>query len=234
MRVRARQERRRDERGGISLMAIPAVAIIVTMALVFITMVGGFTSDRREVRAAADAAALAAAHEWDAWLEFRFDEHQSAGDFADFWALVGCPVLPGSGMGAPAHCGPSPWDVRSRMEARANELAQRNGAQLETFEVDVSQQRVSVTVRHEDVVAETSTRLAASATAEVELDGALCISGGRLGYQIGAVCLSDLIDIPDPPEPPGDDDDEDDEDDDEEDFEPPTLSVFRSTVRLVE
>lgn len=203
------------ERGSMHVMTIPAAVGLLTVAVLVITMVGSATNDRRQAGTAADAAALAAAQEWDDHLGFLHGLHLMAGDRGNFWGLLEeIPLTAG---------------VEREMYAAAQEYAVRNGAELVGMDVDPEQLRVSVRIRHEDEVPVTETRAAAGATAQIRLDGGLCLDGGGLGWVIDDECATraEPQDVQD--DGPGGGDDQQDE----EPWNLPDVGAYMSRIALV-
>lgn len=170
-----------DERGSLHVMTIPAAVAFVTGAVLVVTMIGSATDDRRRSGTAADAAALAAAQEWDEHLGILGGLHLGAGDAAGFWGLLDAPPLTG--------------EARVRMEEAAQEYAERNGAELTALRLDGSRLQVTVEVRHTDEVPVAEVRSGASATARVRLTGGLCLGAGGLGWRVDGECVTE---VPDP------------------------------------
>ncbi|GAB4084450.1 hypothetical protein GCM10028784_10800 [Myceligenerans cantabricum] len=179
------RDRRHDdgERGSLHVMTIPTAVALVTGAVLVIAMVGTATNDRRESSSAADAAALAAAQEWDEHLGILSGLHLGALDFLAFWGIVDAPVLTG--------------DVRAEMYEAAQEYAERNGAELTDLRIDTERLQVTAEVRHEEEVPVAETRTAAAATARVELSGGLCLGDGGLGWRVDGECVTDAQDAGD-------------------------------------
>ncbi|GAB2451736.1 hypothetical protein [Xylanimonas ulmi] len=192
-----------------SVAAVPAVAGLVGLALALILMLGSATADKRESVTAADAAALAAAQEWDRRLRLVFDRHVALPDPAAWWALAGGPALTGA--------------THEAMRRSAADYARRNGAQLVGFDVDAASRTVSVRVRHEATVPRTEARMRATASARVTLRGGLCVAGGRLGYLIDGSCVTRPAPAPEPGSPPLEDQDG-----------PAAVRAYRSDVTLVD
>lgn len=230
------------ERGSMHVMTIPVAVGMLTAAVLVIAMFGSATNDRREAGTAADAAALAAAQEWDDRLGLLPALHLLTGERSAFWDLLGEALLdPGT---------------RDEMYAAAQEYAESNGAELVDLDIDVSSLRVTAEVRHQQLVPGTEIGSVASATAGIRLSGGLCLDGG-LGWMIDGECVTEA-----PPEEdsgsgtgddPGDggggsddggsgddggDDDGGDEDsgDDagEDDWTPPEVTAYESDVVLVD
>lgn len=176
-----------DERGSIHVAVIPMVVGLLAAAVMVIVLLGGVTGERRESTTAADAAALGAAEVWDAELEDTFTWRVGSSEHVSFWALAGTPVADTIDAGA--------------MRAKASEFAERNGAELTGFSVDAARLEVSVSVRNRSTVPETSTRVPAQATAEIELTGGLCLSGGQMGYRLPWGCQTWPEAAPTPPPP---------------------------------
>ncbi|WP_418278016.1 hypothetical protein ACNHYB_08110 [Isoptericola jiangsuensis] len=158
---------------------------LLAAATLVIVVLGAVTGDRRESTTAADAAALAAAEVWDDELEETFTWHVGQSEHVAFWALAGTPVSATIDAGA--------------MEAKASEFAQRNGSDLASFSVDPGNLEVTVHVRNRSTVPESSTRVPAEATAQIELTGGLCFSGGQIGYRFGWGCRTQPEAAPTPP-----------------------------------
>ncbi|MBL0885466.1 pilus assembly protein TadG-related protein [Myceligenerans indicum] len=231
VRTVAARERHDRERGSLHVLTIPAALAFVTGAVLVITMIGSATDDRRETGTAADAAALAAAQEWDDHLGVLSGLHLGAPDAAEFWGILDAPPLTAG--------------VREEMYQAAQEYAERNGAELTALRVDAARLRVTAEVRHEDEVPVAEVRSEASATARIRLSGGLCVSDDGLGWRIDGDCvtgpeglpgladlLDELADDPPPGDGDGEDEDEDDGDTEEDDWTPPEVSAFRSAVVL--
>ncbi|MFI8525564.1 pilus assembly protein TadG-related protein [Promicromonospora sukumoe] len=226
------------ERGSMHVMTIPVAVGMLTAAVLVIAMFGSATNDRREAGTAADAAALAAAQEWDDRLGLLPALHLLTGERSAFWDLLGEALLdPGT---------------EDEMYAAAQQYAESNGAELVGLDIDVSTLRVTAEVRHQQLVPGTEIGSAASATAGIRLSGGLCLDGG-LGWMIDGECVTE------PPEEedsgsgsgddPGDgggsgtgdgsgdeDSGEEDSGDDagEDDWTPPEVTAYASDVVLVD
>lgn len=212
------------ERGSLHVLTIPTAVALVSVAVLVITMVGAATNDRRQSGTAADAAALAAAQEWDDHLHVLAALHGSAGDAAGFWGLLDSALATG--------------ELEDEMRAAAREYAEANGTELTGLDVDLDTLEVTATVRHDELVPNTDVRAEASATARIRLEGGLCVDSGSLGWLLEDGCVVE------PPEDENDDAEEEDDpgsnpsEDPEEEPEPewtaPTLTAYRSTVVLSE
>lgn len=208
------------ERGSMHVMTIPVAVGMLTAAVLVIAMFGSATNDRREAGTAADAAALAAAQEWDDRLGLLPALHLLGGERSAFWELLEEALL-----------GPGTED---EMYEAAREYAERNGAELVDLDVDDERLRVTAVVRHHEVVPGTGIASEARATAGIRLSGGLCLDGG-LGWMIDGECVTEPP--PEGDEDPGDEDsgDEDSGDDaGEEDWTPPEVSAYSSDVVLVD
>ena len=102
------------ERGSLHVLTIPTAIAFLTIAVLVIAMYGSATDDRRSTGTAADAAALAAAQEWDDHLGLLSGLHLGALDLVSFWGVLDVPPVTG--------------DVRAEMREAAEEYAERNGA----------------------------------------------------------------------------------------------------------
>ena len=187
-----------NDRGAVSMFLVPAVAGLVVVAVVAITVIGSATNDRRESVTAADAAALAAAQSWRDGLEDAFDEHVGGAEADDFWGLVDLSLATGS----------------SGARAAAIDYAARNGSEAYDYVLDMDRAEVTVWVRNLDSVPQSTKRVTSVATARLDFKSGLCRSGDRLGYLINGTCRT-TAPVPEPtPEPtptptPSDDDTED-------------------------
>lgn len=182
MPLRFRQAAAGSDRGGVNVMLLPAVVAVVVGALLLIRMVGSAANDEREARTAADAAALAAVDRWRLDLRSAFEAATGSSDAADFWAFAG------TDLGSLASGG---------MTSAADRYAQANDAELVAIDVDPANARVTVRVRHDDTVPETTTRKESVASAELVLRSGVCRSGSRLGFRVGGTCRTSA-----PPPPP--------------------------------
>ncbi|WP_158280961.1 pilus assembly protein TadG-related protein [Promicromonospora sp. AC04] len=203
-------------------MTIPIVVGLLSAAVLVITMVGSATNDRREAGTAADAAALAAAQEWDEHLGVLHGLHLVPGGSSDFWGIVEEVLLTAY--------------VRDEMYEAAEAYAERNGAELVDLDLDTDSLRVTVEVRHEDEIPVAEIHSGAEATAQIRLDGGLCQDGGGLGWLIDGECVT----RPEPPNDPGEDQvdeeapaDDEDEQDEEEPWTPPEVGSYSSRIVLV-
>ncbi|MBO0608762.1 hypothetical protein [Myceligenerans salitolerans] len=165
------------ERGSLHVMTIPTAVAFVTGAVLVIAMVGSATDDRRATGTAADAAALAAAQEWDDHLGILSGLHLGALDFLSFWGILDAPLLT--------------EDVRGEMYQAAEEYAERNGAELTDLHIDAANLRVTAQVRHEDEIPVAEVRSEASATAQIRLTGGLCLGETGLGWRIDGDCATE-------------------------------------------
>ncbi|GAA1849926.1 pilus assembly protein TadG-related protein [Myceligenerans crystallogenes] len=215
------------ERGSLHVLTIPVTVAFVSVAVLVIAMVGTATNDRRQSGAAADAAALAAAQEWDDQLHVLTSLHLGAGDAAGFWGLLDAPL--------------APFDAEDEMRAAAQEYAEANGAELTGLDIDPETLEVTATVRHDEVVPDTGVHAEASATARIRLAGGLCVESGSLGWLLEDGCVIE------PPEEDeeneeddaaGEDPDPETPEDTEEEPEPewtaPAVVAYRSDVVLSE
>ncbi|MFE7504500.1 pilus assembly protein TadG-related protein [Promicromonospora sp. NPDC057488] len=221
------------ERGSMHVMTIPVAVGMLTAAVLVIVMFGSATNDRREAGTAADAAALAAAQEWDDRLGLLPALHLLGGERSAFWELLEEALL-----------GPG---TEEEMYAAAQEYAERNGAELVDLDVDVERLRVTAKVRHQELVPGTEIGSAAHATAGIRLSGGVCLDGG-LGWMIDGECVTEpppdedagTGDDADPGDGggsgTGDDDSGDDDsgDEEDEDWTPPEVTAYASDVVLVD
>jgi hypothetical protein len=174
------------DRGSVSLFLVPATVALLFVTFLAIAVIGSATNDRRESTTAADAAALAAAQEWQDSLKDYFDLHAGASEHGAFWGLAGTRLQ----------------DVTSSsaMQASAASFAARNDAELVDFAVDFATAQVFVRVRNNDTVPQSSKRVESTATAGLEFRSGLCRSGVRLGYLIAGACrtVPDVLPTPTP------------------------------------
>ncbi|MBE1878581.1 hypothetical protein [Myceligenerans pegani] len=187
------------ERGSLHVMTIPTAVAFVTGAVLVIAMVGSATDDRRATGSAADAAALAAAQEWDDHLGILSGLHLGALDFLSFWGVLDAPPLTG--------------DVRAEMYEAAELYAERNGAELTDLRIDPSRLQVTAEVRHLDEIPVAEIRSEASATAQIRLTGGLCLGEDGLGWRVDGECVTEpregdddaevLPEVGDPPDDRG-------------------------------
>jgi hypothetical protein len=226
------------------VMTIPVAVGMLTAAVLVVTMLGSATNDRRQAGTAADAAALAAAQEWNEHLGLLHGLHLGASEPGAFW-----------GIAEEALLGP---DLEEEMNEAARAYAERNGAELvDEPEIDPARLQVTARVRHDESVPGTEIRSEATATAGVTLRGGLCLGGEGLGWLIDGLCLTE----PEPEEEdpaeggapgdpddggagedpggdPGDGGDEggggDEEGDDEPAWTPPDVDGYSSAVVLVD
>ena len=171
------------ERGSMHVMTIPVAVGLLSAAVLVIVMVGSATNDRREVGTAADAAALAAAQEWDQHLGLLHGLRLGVSEPAAFWDLA-----------EEALVGP---ELKEEMTEAAQVFAERNGAELTSIEVDPDRLQVTVEVEHDELVPGTDVRSKASATAGITLRGGLCVAADGLGWLIDGLCATE----PDPVDP---------------------------------
>ncbi|MGI5189390.1 pilus assembly protein TadG-related protein [Promicromonospora sp. CA-289599] len=164
-------------------MTIPITVGMLSAAVLVITMVGSATSDRREVGTAADAAALAAAQEWDEHLGVLNALHLGVPGLAAFWGILDEPALTD--------------DARAEIYAAAEEYAERNGGELTELRIDPSLLQVTAEVRNKDEVPVAGVRSEASATAQVRLTGGLCLGDDGLGWRVDGECVTDEPDVED-------------------------------------
>lgn len=219
------------ERGSMHVMTIPIAVGMVAVAVLIISMLGAATDDRREAGTAADAAALAAAQEWNEHLGLLHGLHLGVSEPAAFWGLAEEALLGDR--------------LEEEMREAAEAYAERNGAELVGFDVDPERLRVTVEVAHEDAVPGTAVRPEAFATAAITLDGGLCVADDGLGWVIDGECRTE----PEPDEDggeggvgdggsgeggAGDDDPGDDDVEEEPAWTPPEVEGFTSSVVLVE
>lgn len=184
--MRRRTGLRRDDRGAANMLAIPATAALVAVAVLIVTMLGSATADSRDARTAADAAALAAAEAWRAPLGAEFSRASSSRDPLVFWSF------PGTDVGSFSS---------GAVSAAAARYARANDAELVSVDVDAGNASVTVRVRHRDVVPETGKRLEQTATAQLVLRSGACRSGRTLGYLIRGRCLTGMPPAPPTPSP---------------------------------
>ncbi|MEU4364950.1 pilus assembly protein TadG-related protein [Promicromonospora sp. NPDC023987] len=165
------------ERGSMHVMTIPIAVGLLSAAVLVVTMVGSATNDRREAGTAADAAALAAAQEWDQHLGLLHGLHLGVSEPGAFWGIAEVALL-----------GP---DLRDEMTDAARTFAERNGAELVDLDVDPELLQVTVEVKHDEMIPGTEVRSTASATAGITLRGGLCVGGGGLGWLIDGLCATE-------------------------------------------
>ncbi|GIG39078.1 hypothetical protein [Cellulomonas phragmiteti] len=161
------------DRGATNLLIVPAVAGLLAVALLVIGIAGSATSDSRESRTAADAAALAAADVWRDGVRGAFDAARWAGDPDDFWRFAG------TDLGSL---------TSGAMIDSARAYAAANGAELVDVDVDAYRAQVTVRVRNHETVPQTSRRIESVATAELRLESGVCRSGRFLGFRVGSTC----------------------------------------------
>lgn len=238
------------ERGSMHVLTIPVAVAMLTAAVLVITMLGSATNDRRQAGTAADAAALAAAQEWNEHLGLLHGLHLGIPGPEGFWGIAEQALLG--------------EDLEEEMNEAARAYAERNGAELvEDVAVDPERLEVTARVRHDESVPGTEIRSEATATAGITLRGGLCVGDDGLGWLIDGLCLTEPEPEEDPQEGgvPGDPDDggagdggagedpgtdpdaggdggdgEDDGsgEDEEEDWTPPEVDGYSSVVVLVE
>ncbi|WP_274993966.1 pilus assembly protein TadG-related protein [Promicromonospora iranensis] len=196
------------ERGSMHVMTIPIAVGMLTAAVLVVTMLGSATNDRRQAGTAADAAALAAAQEWNEHLGLLHGLHLGISEPDAFWGIAEQALL-----------GP---DLEDEMNEAARAYAERNGAEL-VGEVSIDPELLQVTahVRHDESVPGTEFRSEATATAGITLRGGLCLGDDGLGWLIDGLCRTE-------PEP------EDPRDDDEPAWTPPDVDGYSGAVVLVD
>jgi hypothetical protein len=219
------------------VMTIPIAVGMLTAAVLVVTMLGSATNDRRQAGTAADAAALAAAQEWNEHLGLLHGLHLGISEPEGFWGITEQALL-----------GP---DLREEMNEAARAYAERNGAELVgDIAVDPERLRVIARVRHDDSVPGTEIRSEATATAGITLRGGLCLGSEGLGWLIDGLCRTEPEEDPrdggvpggdegaDPGSDPGDGEDGDGEQEDGEDEEPawtpPDVDGYSGAVVLVD
>ncbi|WP_180342440.1 pilus assembly protein TadG-related protein [Actinomyces wuliandei] len=164
-----------SERGSILPYVSVACAVLATVALALMTGLGDVTLHRRDATTAADAAALAAAQAWADSIESMYDDAYGADDDDGLWGAAG------SGIGSFAGAG---------VRGAASRYASRNGATLTSLSIDSTRRQVTVSVETDTPVEATGETMTASATAEVVLEEGACLSGGKVGFDIGGTCVT--------------------------------------------
>ncbi|WP_162933968.1 MULTISPECIES: pilus assembly protein TadG-related protein [Actinomyces] len=172
---RARRGRPGSERGSILPYVSVACAVLATVALALMAGLGDVTLHRRDATTAADAAALAAAQAWADSIESMYDDAYGADDDDGLWGAAG------SGIGSFAGAG---------VRGAASRYASRNGATLTSLSIDSARRQVTVSVETDTPVEATGETMTASATAEVVLEEGACLSGGKVGFDIGGTCVT--------------------------------------------
>lgn len=180
------RDRLRSDRGAANMFLVPAIAGVLAATILVITVLGSATADSRSARTAADAAALAAANAWRAPLAAEFARTSRSLNPLVFWSF------PGTDIGSFS-------SVAVRNAAR--DYAEANDAELVAVDVDADAARVSVRVRHRDVVPDTGERMEHTATAELLLRSGACRSGRTLGYLIAGRCITGMPPAPPTPSP---------------------------------
>ena len=173
------------ERGSMHVMVIPIALGLVSAAILVVVVLGSATNDRRQSGTAADAAALAAAQEWDEHLGLLHSLHHTPGGFSDFWGILEEVLLTAY--------------VRDEMYEAAEVYAERNGAELEDLDFDADSLQVAVEVKHKDEIPVAKVHSEAEATAQIRLSGGLCQGNGTLGWMLDGECVTE----PDEDEEPG-------------------------------
>lgn len=172
---RARRGGPGSERGSILPYVSVACAVLATVALALMTGLGDVTLRRRDATTAADAAALAAAEAWADSIESMYDDAYGADDEDGLWGAAGSGIGSFAGSGA---------------RSAAQRYASRNGATLTSLSIDSARRQVTVSVETDTPVEATGETMSASATAEVVLEEGACLSGGKVGFDIGGTCVT--------------------------------------------
>ncbi|WP_157607335.1 pilus assembly protein TadG-related protein [Sanguibacter suarezii] len=183
------------ERGSVTVFLVAAVLVLVFVTLAFMIPLGAAVVDRRTASTAADAAALAAAGLWRDSLKETYSHALDASDDEAFWSLLGRSVGSYRPVG---------------MSETAATFAARNDSVLVDFTVDARAGTVAVKVRSLEAVPETGQHVYSTATAALDFDRGLCLSGGVIGIRIDGRCVVSAPPAPEPeptveagPEDPG-------------------------------
>ncbi|RIK17734.1 MAG: hypothetical protein DCC50_00780 [Acidobacteria bacterium] len=191
----------RRETGQAALLLVFSVAVLMTVAVTLITVLGRGVTVETQARTASDAAALAAA---EGYVD-EVDAH-----------LASLPYTPGLAIGHLRQLLDLPqttWTAAAQTEA--SRLASANGSTLRAFSVDSRLTSMRFTARARAVkstVEGEARRPEFSATAEARITGGpLCFNRARLGLWWDGRCLAgDKIVLVPPslePDPPEDEDD---------------------------
>jgi len=216
---RARRRVVRDpDRGSLHVAAIPMVLGLVLLAILVIATVGSAVADRRTAVTAADAAALAVAHEIDETLEELYTGRKDTP-----LAEPSAPEVEEPGNGDPGDGGggsdgesaeppeghvPAPepavaaiWEIAGRpitsfvdqgaAYAAAERFAEANGTELVLVRLDPDRWVVTVEVEHEDALHDgTDDGARAVASARVQPVRGMCVDRGIIGVRLDLRCVT--------------------------------------------
>ncbi|CED90378.1 pilus assembly protein TadG-related protein [Actinomyces succiniciruminis] len=194
---------RRNECGAINVFLVGALAVMLAVGMIIIIPLGDAIADRRNANTASDAAALAAAGYCADRIEATYEDALLATDAETFWSYFGKPVF--------SYC--------SGASTQASQYASSNDATLTSYN-QLSGLRFQASVRMDDEIAETGLQSTSTATAEMNFEQGVCVSGGLLGVSFDGACYTRPgvgfgLDTNTPKETA---DSEDDEDTDEDSF----------------
>ena len=162
-----------DDKGTTLPYVVAGIFVIALIGYMLIGYLGeGYDRDR-QVKTAADAAALAAAQAWGQQLETEYTKALTSKSQPEFWSHFGRPLAQTKGMA----------------DVKAADYAKNNGATLTSVTYDSRTATVEVSVRGDGPIKDTGRNAEASAAATVIFEGGVCNSDGDLGFLIKGACV---------------------------------------------
>ena len=172
MRIR----RKLDSQGAATIMIIPAIMVLLLAGLLVIRNIGSATTDSRQARAGADAAALGAVKAWSDTMEVTY--YASAGSTELIpWTQYTYPWSFFRGTHISAYT--------QGTAAAAATYAGANNCYVVNMRLDTVRGKVTVTARNLDSVPDTGQQAEHTSTAQFSFpqsSGACMTSGGILGH----------------------------------------------------
>lgn len=176
MRVR----RKFDSQGAATIMIVPAIMVLLLGALLVIRNIGSATTESRQARAGADAAALGAAKAWSDAMELTFNASASSTE-----------LIPETQYTYPFSFfrGTSIAMYMAGAAGGAANYASQNNCYVKSISFDTTNAKVTVTVVNRDRVPDSNQQAEHTATAQISFpqdSGACMTSGGVLGHNKGS------------------------------------------------
>lgn len=162
-----------EERGTMLPYAVAGVLVIALIGYMLIGYLGEGYDKNRQVKTAADAAALAAADAWGQQLKIEYTKALTSKSQPEFWG----------------HFGRTLTQTRGLANTKAAEYAKNNDATITSVNYDSQTATVKVTVRGDDQIKDTGEKAEATAEAVVVFESGVCNSDGNLGFSIKGACI---------------------------------------------
>lgn len=162
-----------EERGTMLPYVVAGVLVIALIGYMLIGYLGEGYDKNRQVKTAADAAALAAADAWGRQLKIEYTKALTSKSQPEFWG----------------HFGRTLTQTKGLANTKAAEYAKNNDATITSVNYDSQTATVKVTVRGDDQIKDTGEKAEATAEAVVVFESGVCNSDGNLGFSIKGACI---------------------------------------------